>query len=157
MKVYLDNNILVDIEEGTYQLYMFQDQPQVSYYFSEVHMDELMNGLNNNLDLKNIRLATLEQLCGHNYIIPGVLGSGIESENITPKNAFELSMKLKFLHDQIYQFANSMSFDRDSIIDSLKMEKKEVGNFRSDEILPVIEQKMLENWGYGIKTYLEMQ
>lgn len=157
MKVYLDNNVLVDIETGKYQLDSFLSKPLAEYYYSEVHMDELMNGLEKHPELKVIRLKTLERLCGLNYILPGVFDSGIEMNNRTPQSAFELSMQFKFLHDHLYQYTNSMNFDRDTILESLKLEKKEVGNYKADEILHVIEEKMVANWGYGIATYLEMQ
>lgn len=44
MKVYLDNNVLVDVEAGTYTVSQFLSCKDCEYYYSEAHMDELLEG-----------------------------------------------------------------------------------------------------------------
>ena len=41
MKVYPDNNVLVDIEAGKYSAEMFMSISDVVYYYSDAHMNEL--------------------------------------------------------------------------------------------------------------------
>lgn len=157
MRVYLDNNVLVDIEEGVLSLSDFCSKSQSAYFFSEVHMDELMNGLETHPELKGIRLKTLGELCRKNYILPGVFSQDLEIEERDVQSAYDLSLRFKFLHDQIYQFTKSMKFDRDAILNSLVLEKKEVGNYKPEEVLGLINEKMNARWGYDIPTYLKMQ
>ena len=155
MNVYFDNNILVDIEEGVIQLERLLSRADVNYYFSEVHMDELINGLNIHPELKATRLGTLERLCGTNYIAPdvGPFKGGIEID--TPQRVFELSMQYKQMHDQLYRMANSMTIDRDGFLESLQFEKLEMGNYKPSIILNVLDERLKEYWGYGIDAYLQ--
>ena len=92
MKAYLDNNIIVYIENGLLKIEDFISKTDVNYYFSEIHMDELMNGLDNHPALQIKRLRTIEQLCGSNYIEPevGPFKGGLVE--MTPQKAFELAM-----------------------------------------------------------------
>ena len=41
-KVYLDNNILVDIEAGVYKVEDFTSVSQTLYYYSDAHLNELL-------------------------------------------------------------------------------------------------------------------
>ena len=41
-KVYLDNNIIVDIEEGNYSVEQFLNKNEYLYYFSKAHLEELL-------------------------------------------------------------------------------------------------------------------
>lgn len=157
MRIYLDNNILVDIENEDYSLNDFCSVPNVDYFYSEVHMDELMNGLDSHPELKDTRLHTIEQLCGSNYILPGVLSEEMELFSMSPQRAFELSMRYKFLHDHIYQYTRSMNINRDIFLKSLKLEKREIVNISPAKILNVLDERMQEHWGYGIEVYLEKQ
>lgn len=157
MKAYLDNNILVYVENGILKIEDFLSKSGVNYYFSEIHMDELMNGLDNHPELKEKRLRTIEQLCGSNYIEPEVGPFKSGYAEMTPQKAFELSMQFKFLHDHLYNFTKAMRFNRDVILESLVMDKMEVGNYKPSEIFGIINEQMKEHWGYDIEVYLQKQ
>ena len=42
MKVYIDNNVLVDIEVGKYSVEDFTGLPGATYYYSDAHINELL-------------------------------------------------------------------------------------------------------------------
>lgn len=155
MRLYLDNNILIYIENGKYELSQFLSVSDAEYYYSEIHMDELMNGLDTHPELKDIRLKTIGELCGSKYIVPDVAGFKMEIEERLPQSAFNLSMRFKFIHDQIYLFSKSMKIEREVFLKGLKMNRLDVNNYKPTEILPLLDIKMKENWGYGIKEHLE--
>lgn len=155
MRIYLDNNILIYIESGKYDLSRFLSMSDADYYYSEIHMDELMNGLGTHPELKDIRLKTIGVLCGSKYIVPDVAGYKMEIEERLPQNAFNLSMRFKFIHDQIYLFSKSMKIEREVFLKELKMNRLDVNNYKPTEIIPLLDIKMNENWGYGIKEHLE--
>lgn len=155
MRLYLDNNILIYIENGKYELSQFLSVSDAEYYYSEIHMDELMNGLDIYPELKDIRLKTIGELCGSKYIVPDVAGFKMEIEERLPQSAFNLSMRFKFIHDQIYLFSKSMKIEREVFLKGLKMNRLDVNNYKPTEILPLLDIKMKENWGYGIKEHLE--
>ena len=155
MRLYLDNNILIYIENGKYELSQFLSVSDAEYYYSEIHMDELMNGLDIHPELKDIRLKTIGELCGSKYIVPDVAGFKMEIEERLPQSAFNLSMRFKFIHDQIYLFSKSMKIEREVFLKGLKMNRLDVNNYKPTEILPLLDIKMKENLGYGIKEHLE--
>lgn len=43
MRVYLDNNVLISIEERVYGLKDFLSVPSAEYYYSNAHISELLN------------------------------------------------------------------------------------------------------------------
>lgn len=47
MRVYLDNNVLVDIETGKFSVNTFSTIPHVEYYYSEAHLNELLEAKEN--------------------------------------------------------------------------------------------------------------
>lgn len=153
--MYLDNNVLIDFEEGIIELEVLTANDDVFYFFSETHIEELLNGLIAHPELENTRLHTLELLCGENYIAPdvGPFKGGFEKE--TPQRVFELSMQFKRLHDQLYRYSNAMRISRDAFLNGLHLEKKEVGNYKPSEIFNVLDAKLREHWGYGIDVYLQ--
>lgn len=65
MKVYVDNNVLIDYEENKIIL---PDREEILYYFSHVHIDEMME-LGDKLDEKrNKRLVAIRALSKGKYL-----------------------------------------------------------------------------------------
>ena len=71
MKVYLDNNVLVDIEAGKYSVDTFLAIPNVAYYYSDAHMNELLEAKGNQKVSQEGRLRLISRLCGRNNILTG--------------------------------------------------------------------------------------
>ncbi|SFW17450.1 hypothetical protein SAMN02910409_0677 [Prevotellaceae bacterium HUN156] len=72
MKAYLDNNVLVDIEARKYSVEMFLARPDVAYYYSDAHMNELLEAKGNPKVSQEGRLKLISKLCGRNNILTGV-------------------------------------------------------------------------------------
>ena len=155
MTAYFDNNILVDIESGVIPRERLLSSPEVTFFFSQAHMDELMNGLDKHPELKNTRLQTIECLCASHYIAPAVGPFRGGFEEMSPQKAFDLSMQYKFMHDQLYRMSNAMTINRDGLLQELMIERLEVGNYKPSEIFNVLEERLKRYWGYGIQVYLE--
>lgn len=73
MNVYLDNNVLVDIEEGKYSLVAFLSKQDTKYHYSDVHLNELLEARGIDHVSQEERLALISKICGENYIVTGVL------------------------------------------------------------------------------------
>ena len=65
MKVYLDNNIIIDIENGRYIL---PKEDNVEFPYSYVHIEELIESGVRLSELKTIRLNTLSCVSNNEYI-----------------------------------------------------------------------------------------
>ena len=69
MCVYLDNNVLIDIEENVYSLNDFLSITEAEYYYSNAHISELLNGEDRSIPgLKDKRLSTIKAVCGENFL-----------------------------------------------------------------------------------------
>lgn len=155
MKVYLDNCIIVDIEKGKYSLSDFKKEG-CEYFYSCTHFDELRRGLPNNPNLKGIRLKTISQLCGTNYIVPDVLGLFVGIEQKEPIEVFKQLEILEFLIKECERSANLFHPDRDGVLQELSMNKIEVGNVNEERIFEVIDERMRNSVNrFGIQEYLK--
>lgn len=69
MKVYIDNNVLVDIEIGKYSVEDFTGMSGATYYYSDAHINELLEAKGNPKVSQEGRLNLISQLCGRNNIL----------------------------------------------------------------------------------------
>ena len=69
--VYLDNNVLVDIEYGKCRVSDFISKPYVAYYYSDAHLNELLEAVGNPKVSHGGRLRLIGEICGHNLILSG--------------------------------------------------------------------------------------
>lgn len=86
MKVYLDNNVLVDIEAGKYSAEMFASFPDTEYFYSDAHMNELLEAKGNPKVSQEGRLNLISKLCGRNNILTG----GFEAPEFLEKDPEEM-------------------------------------------------------------------
>ena len=63
-KVYLDNNILVDVENGVYRMEEFLINPHVLYYYSDAHLNELLEAKGNQKVSQEGRLELISDSAG---------------------------------------------------------------------------------------------
>lgn len=73
MKAYLDNNVLVDIEVRKYRIEDFITFANMDYYYSDAHMNELLEAKGNPKVSQEGRLELITKLCGQNYICSGAV------------------------------------------------------------------------------------
>lgn len=86
MKVYLDNNVFVDIEAGKCSAEMFASFPDTEYYYSDAHMNELLEAKGNPKVSQEGRLNLISKLCGRNNILTG----GFEAPEFLEKDPEEM-------------------------------------------------------------------
>jgi len=86
MKVYMDNNVLVDIEVGKYSVEDFTGMSGATYYYSDAHINELLEAKGNPKVSQGGRLSLISQLCGCNNILTG----GFETPEIYEKEPVEM-------------------------------------------------------------------
>lgn len=86
MKVYIDNNVLVDIEVKKYSVEDFTGMSGATYYYSDAHINELLEAKGNYKVSQEGRLSLISQLCGRNNIMTG----GFEAPEIYEKEPVEM-------------------------------------------------------------------
>ena len=113
MRVYLDNNVLIDIEDGG-------DRPIPG--------------------LKEKRLSTIKLLCGDKYL---VLDSQfrIRLARCTPEQAYENVSVFGSMRSNINEMAKRVSPNKSNLLGFFHWNAKEVGNYPPEEILEAIDEK----------------
>lgn len=158
MKVYLDNNIFVGIEEGDYDFTLFKSFSDVEYFYSAAHVDELIEGKDNPKISVNKRLTTISELAGTNHILNGYTEPEFCPKSIQEMYAMACSPIQTALRESINVASNYFNVDNDRFLDILKLKRIEVNNIKSCDIISEIDRRMLEAENpddrIGVKEYL---
>ncbi len=157
MRVYLDNNVLISIEENVYGLKDFLSIPGAEYYYSNAHISELLNGVDKSIpDLKNRRLSTIYSVCGNKYLFQETAFI-LRLARCKPEQAYENVSRFDFMRGSINELAKSFTPNRAGILEELQWEAKDVGNYSPEEIFEAIDKKYrASKYHYGIKEYLSL-
>ncbi len=86
VKAYLDNNVYVDIEMGNLHTEQFLSKSDYAYYFSDAHMNELLEAKGNERVSQERRLRLISKICGRNNILTG----GYDKPEIFEKEPIEM-------------------------------------------------------------------
>lgn len=141
MRVYLDNNVWVDIENGIYTIDAFK-QADAEYFFSDNIIEELLEASGNVKVSQSRRLELVDNLCGNNFILTGVFDSPDISVKHTVFERFsEISSPLfRCIHSCIRQEElKADHLDRKKLQDWFGVNKIEMNNKNPQMILSEIE------------------
>lgn len=158
IRVYLDNNILVDIEDGKYHSEAFLIKPHIEYYYSDAHMSELLNGIDNGLvGLKEKRLSTIKRLCGNRFLVQDAPGYKRSLAICEPSQAFENAERLGYMRRPINSIVQNFTPNRVAILNELNVDPREVGSLNPDEVFEAIEKRLLSSdYHFSIEDYLRL-
>lgn len=151
MKVYLDNNILIDIEMGRYPLHAFESLPDMEYCFSDAHMNELLEAKAIAKVSQEGRLKLIDSLCGDSYIVTGVLNPP-EFLTKDPKEAYVLA------DSPLRGFINSKASELDCVLEKIRQDlgfdSRFFNNENPEDVLRILDIRMSEKLGLGLLPYL---
>ncbi len=151
MKVYLDNNVLVDIESGKYQLEIFCALPDVEYYYSDAHLNELLEAKGNPKVSQEERLNLIAKLCGKNYICSGV----ITVPEFLEKDCREMYHVADNPLRVCINKAVSVGIDPFGVVrEKLGFEGKVFNNESSERVFQIIDERMVKKLNIGLLEYL---
>lgn len=139
MKVYLDNNILISIEDGEIQLEelkkLFEVEPRFMYSYA--HIQELLEAS----DLGSLipqRTQTITKITNNSYLYPD--GIAIEIKTEDPNSVVKLYQSLKELNDLMRSAVQNFNVDRDSLLNKLKIKKVEMNNIAPNKVIEHLNQ-----------------
>ena len=144
MKVYLDNNVIVGIEEGDYNLSSFTSLPCAEYYYSATHLEELLEGKDNPKISVERRLATISNLTGSNHILNGFQDPEFFQKPIQDMYALACSPLHAMLRQRINNATNNFNVDNDRFLEILRLKRIEVSNIKTCDIFSEIDRRLLE-------------
>ena len=152
MKAYLDNNVLVDIEAGSYSAETFLAIPDVAYYYSVAHMNELLEAKGNSKVNQEGRLRLISMICGRNNILTG----GFAVPEIFEKEPVEMyrlcDNPLRAFIAQQVNTGNELFIE---LRETLGFDSAVFNNVSPDQVLEMIDEKVKEKFdNLDLLTYL---
>ena len=133
MDVYLDNNIIVDIESRGLSLDSLFIQ-NVNYRYSSAHIGEMLEGENNGVDVIH-RLKTINRITSSNYIDgiakPGFRRKDPHSVYVEIKQDMVLNIIKMIINNSVRKF----NVDREHFVGLLDWRKEEVNNIAPTDVI----------------------
>ena len=139
---YLDNNVLVDIEQGKINISDFLSLQNSKYYFSPSHIDELIEGERISKLSIDKRLVLIESLASNNCIMPGHPDPELCSKSPLQVYQDAKTPLATITRQLINQSISNFNFDRDKFLNILKIKKIEINNISSQVILSELDNTL---------------
>jgi hypothetical protein len=152
-KAYLDNNVIVDIEDGKYSVEHFLNKDGYAYYFSQAHIEELLEA-NGNPKVSQIgRLNLLSKLCGKNNILTGVTDVP-EFFDKEPIEIYNLASNTYYIRQLIHQAVNQYDEIAPRVRQELGFDTLQFNNESPEKVLRLIDNRLKETSDIDLITYL---
>lgn len=155
MRVYLDNNIFVSIEDKEISLDVFKNiNKNYSYVYSYVHIQELMEAKKNFDELKRIRLKTILDLTNNTYIYPD--NNQICSKTENPEKVIQTLKMFSGLMDMTRQAVHNFNIDRARLIRLLGIDEKRINNYTPAEVIEYIDKAISKRLLIGFNSLIDL-
>jgi hypothetical protein len=135
MRIYLDNNILVSIEDkqieqGSLQIELSES---IEYVYSYAHIMELLEANDNCGQLTKKRISTINSVTKNCYCYS--YGDTVEFKIEKPQFVIETIKKNQEFFNNLRNSVKAFDPDRERLITALKIEKKRINNYSSTEVI----------------------
>lgn len=152
MRIYLDNNIIVSIEQNEIDIESLHiDCSKISYVYSDTHIKELLEASNKSLE--DIRISSIERIMKNQHIYSsGVDSVGFEVEK--PEVIITSIRQFSALNEMIRNMVINFNMDRKQIVDFLNIDEKQINNYTSSEVISYLNTLMNDSMRVGLQSYL---
>jgi len=135
MRVYLDNNILVSIEDKQIELNSLKDKfsGNIEYVYSYAHISELLEANDISGQLTAKRINTINSVTNNCYCYPD--GEIIEFKIEKPQFLIDTLRAHHELFSNLRNSVKTFNPDREKLITTLKIDKKRINNYSTIEVI----------------------
>ena len=156
MYIYLDNNIIISIEEGDINLDVMELM-QISdfeFVYSYIHILELLERVSGDKGkLRNQRYETIKTITNNNYIFPDSNTVSVMTED--PKKVEQTIIQNPYIFERFRQKVNLFNIDRNTLIEKLGIERKKINNYSPAEVVKYINQAFKLNFRTELLSYID--
>lgn len=157
MKIYLDNCVLIDVEDGKYSAADFLSIENATYYYSDPHLHEYNKAVKSMPQIESLRLETINELCGDNYIYDRSLDNELffDKKSIHQTLAEQNPLLMAIMKRIEYVAENEYNVNREGILNELSLTRVEVSNVPYEKIFDKIDKQMRKSISkHNIKSFL---
>lgn len=150
-KVYINNNVYVDIEMNNLKIEQFESKPDCFYFYSDAHICELLEAKGNKRVSQEGRLALISKLCGLNNILTG----GFDKPEFLEKEPVEMYRLCdNMLRRIIAQKVNTGDELFMEMRKRLDFDSTVFNNESPEMVLGIIDERVKRIFGFDLLTYL---
>jgi hypothetical protein len=162
MTAYLDNNVVVSIENGDYTLDKIKSvlpDGKFRFFYSSAHIFEVESFQGNSIISKNNlltkRLETVRRIFKNNYLYLDLSSSRLTHIMEDPKEVYDTITLVPFGISAMQGFMNLFSKEqKEEVRQQLGIEIAKLNNYSSKEVIKHLNSK-LTSWGTN-QSFLEM-
>ena len=135
MRIYLDNNIIVSIEDKEIELDFFRKKPSenIEYIYSYAHISELLEANDESGELTKHRINTIRSVTNNCYSFS--FGDSIEFKTEDPQFVIEVFKRFPDSFNTLKNSIKKLNPDRERLIKLLKIDKKRINNYSTSEVV----------------------
>lgn len=135
IRVYLDNNILVSIEDKQIELNSLKNKfsGNIEYVYSFAHIYELLEANDISGQLTAKRINTINSVTNNCYCYPN--GDIIEYKIEKPQFVIDTVKAHPELFSNLKNSVKNFNPDREKLITALKIDKKRINNYSTIEVI----------------------
>jgi len=159
MRVYLDNNIIVSIENQEFDITDLKNHFGINteFVYSYIHIQELLEAKNRLEELKENRLETIRRITKNKHIYPDTLNTKcpffiIEED---PIHVLQKVQAMSIITDELSQLVKNIDRNREKFIQALSIDITRINNYSEEEVIETINKAMLNNISLDLKALID--
>ena len=162
MKIYLDNNIFVSIEDKEIELNELKNifGSNAKFVYSYIHVLELLEAKKDFEQLKKTRFKTINEVTGNYYVFQE---TNHNSTNLTdfkierPEFVLNIIRNYNFINDEFRKSLKRFDLiDRKKLIEFLSIDTRRISNYSEEEVIKHINKALTDNLYLPINTFLDL-
>lgn len=156
MKIYLDNNILVSIEENELDFNLIRSSfpSNTKFFYSYAHIQELLEATKDLDNLIKTRLNTILKITNNNYLFP--YNGKIEMRIEEPNNVISRIHQFPFIFELFRNAAKNFNINRVQLIQKLKIDTRRLNNFNAKEAVAHINYVLNNELLKGFENIIDL-
>lgn len=162
MTAYLDNNIIVDLEQEKISkdlLIQSTDDRIKKFYYSAAHLQEaheFSGSISERADKLKIRFETISEVTKDNYLFLELPSNTIRRLIESPKVVYDTITDVEFGQQAMKDMVNNVSEEqRELFRNQLGINPKEINNYSPERVIEQINEKKSSFGGYSLVEVIE--
>ena len=163
MKVYLDNNVIIDIEQEKIDINDLSQnlgEEITDIYYSAAHIHELNEiTADNKEELKNRltkRFQTIEEITKNKYLFHKLPSNIVYEQLESPKIVYETINQIPFVRDSMKSMINTISENQKEIFrEYIGINLMEINNYQPNDVIQQINKKLDVLQGFSFLEIIE--
>ena len=159
MRVYLENNILISIEDKKIEIADLKKHfgSNTEFVYSYIHLQELLEAGTGFEALKDKRLESIRKIMQYKHIVPQFenLGNEFLILNEDPESVLSRLQPYQFINGELKGAVQVVDNYRERLVQTLGIDIKRLNNYSVDEVVKQISNALNSNLYFDLKSLID--